>query len=188
MPTTVDFCFDPGCPFTWRTSSWLVDVARRRGIEVQWHLMSLASSTRTRRSHRSCRPGWTVPIARSGARSGSPRAWQRRLAAAYTAIGTRLHDSNQEADERTIAAALADEGLSHKLIERSPIGDIAAALAESHARAQAVAGQESGSPITAIDGRPGYFGPIVVPIPTGDEADKLFDALIRSPRFRRSAS
>ena len=100
------------------------------------------------------------------------------LAAAYTAIGTRLHDSNQEADEGTIAAALADEGLSHKLIERSRDGDIAAALAESHARAQAVAGQESGSPITAIDGRPGYFGPIVVPIPTGEEADKLFDALI----------
>jgi membrane-associated PAP2 superfamily phosphatase len=28
--TSVEFWFDPGCRFTWRTSRWLVDVAHRR--------------------------------------------------------------------------------------------------------------------------------------------------------------
>lgn len=31
----VEFWFDPGCPFTWRTSRWLLDVATRRGLDVR---------------------------------------------------------------------------------------------------------------------------------------------------------
>jgi hypothetical protein len=38
-------------------------------------------------------------------------------------------------------------------------------------------GAEAGSPITAFAGRPGFFGPIVVPAPTGADALRLFDAL-----------
>lgn len=39
---SVEFWFDPACPFTWRTSRWLAGVAARRGFDVQWRLMSLS--------------------------------------------------------------------------------------------------------------------------------------------------
>ncbi len=178
MPTTVDFYFDPECPFTWRTSRWLSDVADRRGIEIEWHLMSLYELDKDNEVGPEARSRMedfhTVGLVLEAVRREHGNA---SLAAAYTAIGTRLHDSAQQPDEGTIAAALADEGLPHKLIEQSTHDDVAAALAASHSKAQAAVGQESGSPIISIDGGPGYFGPVVVPIPTGDEADKLFDAV-----------
>ncbi|MDQ1650056.1 MAG: hypothetical protein QOG60_2113, partial [Frankiaceae bacterium] len=39
--TTVEFWFDPICPFTWLTSRWVVDIAARRGLTIDWKLMSL---------------------------------------------------------------------------------------------------------------------------------------------------
>ena len=179
MATTVDFYFDPGCPFTWRTSRWLSDVAGRRGIDIRWHLMSLYELNKDKEVP----PEWrsrmdairSVGLVLETVRQQHGNA---SLAAAYTAIGTRLHDSFQQADEGTIAAALADDGLPHKIIEQSKNDEIAAAVSKSHAQAQALVGQESGSPILSIDGGPGYFGPVVVPIPVGDEADKLFDAVV----------
>lgn len=179
MPTTINFWFDPGCPFTWRTSRWLSDVAKRRGIEIQWHLMSLAELNKDKELPPELQArmdgfkllGQTLEVVRREHGNAA-------LGAAYTALGTRLHDSNQEADEPTIRAALADEGLPGRLIDQARSAEIATAVAESHQAGQASAGQESGSPILAIGGRPGWFGPIVVPIPTGDEADRLFDAVV----------
>ena len=47
----------------------------------------------------------------------------------------------------------------------------------SHDEGQQRTGQESGSPVLAMDDGPGFFGPIVVEAPTGDEAMRLFDGL-----------
>lgn len=52
-----------------------------------------------------------------------------------------------------------------------------AAVRTSHDEAQQRVGTEAGSPIIALDGGRAYFGPVVVPPPTGDRADRLFDAL-----------
>jgi hypothetical protein len=179
VSTTVDFWFDPGCPFTWRTSRWLSDVARRRGVEISWHLMSryelnkekTLSPEQRARFEASHRVGLVLEAVRQ-------EYGNAMLAAAYTAIGTRLHDSFQQPDDGTIAAALADEGLPHRLIEHSRREPVAARMIESHQQGQEAVGQESGTPIISIDGRRGYFGPVVVPIPTGDEADHLFDAVV----------
>ena len=39
----VEFYLDPGCPWTWLTSRWLVDVAAQRGdLEIAWRPFSLA--------------------------------------------------------------------------------------------------------------------------------------------------
>jgi Mycothiol-dependent nitroreductase Rv2466c len=40
-PTPVEFFFDPGCPFTWRTSRWPTEVANAGTAVVTWRLMSL---------------------------------------------------------------------------------------------------------------------------------------------------
>ena len=38
----VTYYFDPACPFTWRTSRWLVAVAAERGLTVHWRAFSLS--------------------------------------------------------------------------------------------------------------------------------------------------
>src|SRR3712207_9286763 len=37
----VDFWFHPGCPWTWVTSRWLVEVAPHRDLDIHWRSFSL---------------------------------------------------------------------------------------------------------------------------------------------------
>ena len=42
VPTSIEFFFDPACPWTWMTSRWLVDAAEQTGTHIQWRNLSLA--------------------------------------------------------------------------------------------------------------------------------------------------
>jgi protein-disulfide isomerase-like protein with CxxC motif len=37
----VTFYFDPLCPWTWRASRWLTQVAEARGLDIEWGLTRL---------------------------------------------------------------------------------------------------------------------------------------------------
>jgi len=40
---TVDFWFDPSCPYTWLTSRWVVEAATVRPLDVRWVLLVAAT-------------------------------------------------------------------------------------------------------------------------------------------------
>jgi 2-hydroxychromene-2-carboxylate isomerase len=177
VPTPVEYFFDPGCPFTWVTSRWLTEVADAGAASVTWRLMSLAVLNE----------GGEVPEQfREGMRQGS-RAL-RALAAAqehggsdavarlYTALGTRRHEEDLEFDDATIAAAVAEAGLPEPVAAAVDDPGRDAAVRAEHEASQAAVGDTAGSPVTALLGR-GFFGPVVVPAPTGAEALTLFEAV-----------
>jgi 2-hydroxychromene-2-carboxylate isomerase len=176
---SVTFWFDPSCPFTWRTSRWIRDVASRRGEEVRWRFLSLAMLNegkddipeRYRKAHQKSLAALRV-LAATDQRHG-----QEAVDKLYTALGTRVHDNDDDLSVETVAAAVADAGLPADLIEAAHDEAFDKPVRESLDASQARVGTESGSPVTAIDDGPGFFGPVLVPIPRGDDADRLFEAV-----------
>jgi len=174
----ITFYFDPMCPFTWRTSRWVKDVAGRTGEAVAWKFLSLAVLNE----------GKDIPDQYRSAHAFGRKA-HRVLAAAdqkygqdavdrlYSALGRLLHYEDAGRDTYTLAAAIAEATLPVELIEAAEDKSLDAVVRASHDEAQARVGTETGSPVTAVDDGPGFFGPVVVPVPEGADADRLFEAL-----------
>jgi 2-hydroxychromene-2-carboxylate isomerase len=176
--TTVHFWFDPGCPFTWATSRWLVEVAGARNLDVRWHPMSLAILN----ADKDIPQRYREILAASGRRVRIVAAVQATAGNAavgdfYTAFGRLVHQAG-EAGDRAVSSALETAGLPPSLAAAMDDASYDAAIQTSHDEGQQRVGMDSGSPILAIDEGPGFFGPVVAPTPQGDDALRLYDALV----------
>ena len=91
MSTTVDFHFDPMCPFAYQTSLWIRDVREQLGITVNWRFFSLEEINRSEgKKHpweREWSYGWS--LMRIGALLR--RTDMSLLDRWYAAIGRELH-------------------------------------------------------------------------------------------------
>lgn len=190
MSSDVTFWFDPVCPFTWRTSRWIRSMAGKRGLTVDWRLLSLATLNEGKDIPEQYRDGmargWRASrlLAATDQRHG-----QEAMARLYTEIGTRIHGyvgpgpldghptERRTLDTEVLSESLAAAGLPADLIEAADDTTLDDAVRDSHTAGQARVGTESGSPILAFGDGPGFFGPVVVPVPDGESAEKLFDAV-----------
>jgi 2-hydroxychromene-2-carboxylate isomerase len=178
MADSVDFWFDPGCPFTWRTSRWLVDVASRRGLDVTWRIMSLAILNEGNEIPEQWRERMERgKVAVRFLEAVRAEHGNEALGVVYTELGTQVHGHGAMPDEDAFRKALGAAGLPAELASAGDDDTHQAAVAHSHADGQERVGQPSGSPILAIGDGPGYHGPVVVPIPEGEAALRLFDAV-----------
>ena len=175
--TPVSFFLDSGCPFTWRTSRWLTEVADTGAADVTWRLMSLAILNEGKEIPEQYRAamaqGQRVQRALAAATAHGGSAAMGRL---YTEIGTLVHEKGEQATDEVIAGAVAAAGLPSSVASAVDDEGLDAAIRTSHDEAQAAVGQESGSPVLQL-GDVAWFGPVVVPPPTGDAAARLFEAL-----------
>ncbi|MGK0720978.1 mycothiol-dependent nitroreductase Rv2466c family protein [Leucobacter sp. W1478] len=172
----VQFWFDPICPWTWITSRWVSEVANLRDFEVQWHPFSLAvlnegvdagdHAEGQRQGHRMGRVLTAVSEAHGG----------RAVAELYTALGNRLHPAGRDDVDVIIAESLDEVGLPAALAAAADSGEHEAELVASTQRGIDLVGPGVGIPIIAIDGV-AFFGPVVSPAPTGDDALKLWDGV-----------
>ncbi|SBT65597.1 hypothetical protein GA0070622_2595 [Micromonospora sediminicola] len=172
------FFFDPVCPWTWRTSRWLVAVAEARGLGVEWRAFSLAILN----------DGQTAPeYAEAMAASGrvlrlveALRAQGRHHDAGrlYTELGTRSHDAGDPLGDRVVAAAVDAAGLA----DAAPALDDESwdeAVHASHALAYGSAGPDIGSPVLMVpDARRGIHGPILTEVPGVEDAVTIWDSML----------
>jgi len=175
---TITFYFDPMCPFTWRTSRWVKDVAERNSTPVVWKFLSLAVLNEDKEIPEQYRPG--VEFGRKAHRvlvAADQRYGQDAVDRLYSALGRRVHYENAQPDTDTLVAALAEAQLPADLLDAADDTALDALVRKSHDEAQARVGAESGSPVTALDDGPAFFGPVVSPVPEGADADRLFEAL-----------
>ena len=177
-PVPVDFWFDPLCPWAWITSRWMLEVEKVRSVEPRWHVMSLAVLNEDKED---------LP---ESYREGLAKAWgpvrvcvaaeakygPEVLGPLYTAIGTRFHNEELPRDRATIEAALADAGLPADLADAMDSTQYDEAVRASHAEGIERVGYEVGTPIITVQGT-SVFGPVLSPIPRGEDAGKLWDGV-----------
>jgi 2-hydroxychromene-2-carboxylate isomerase len=181
----VQFYFDPICPWAWRTSLWIREVAKVRPIDVEWKFLSLDLANRAagnppKEGHlRSWKSLRAMALAR---RQGGDAAVDRL----YLAVGRARHERGQLLDdEEMLAAALAEAELDVDLL--------AAALGDStteHEVKEEYAGIAStggfGVPTLVVDGARPLFGPVIDAVPTGEAAGEMWDRvnwLMEHPNF-----
>jgi|SRR5215475_10698723 len=178
MADDVTFYFDPICPFTWRTSRWLREVTSRRGHTIGWQLMSLKMLNEGRELPEAFRDRIAFSIRPVRVLSATlDRHGADGLDRLYTEFGTRLHEGGADLNDDLLVTAIAAAELPADLIKAADDESLDESIRASHNAGQTRVGQESGSPITAIGDQPGFFGPVVVPVPTGEAAEKLYDAV-----------
>ena len=176
--TAVDFWFDPLCPWAWLTSRWILEVETVRPVKTTFHVMSLSVLNSGRDLgedyQRTMDQAWgPVRVALAvGEQYG-----QEQLSAFYTAIGTRIHEGKQGLGRDTILGALADVGLPPELVDRADTGDHDDALRASHHAGMAPVGDDVGTPVIHVNGA-AIFGPVVSPQPRGEDAGRVFDAVV----------
>jgi predicted DsbA family dithiol-disulfide isomerase len=175
MDTT--FHFDPGCPWTWRASRWLLLAAPQRGLALRWRAFSLAilneGNVPEEFRERSAASSRALRLVEALAAQGRHDETLRF----YSALGERVHDGGEELTDAVVDAAADAAGLGDaRAALDDPTWD--KAVREAHETAYASAGPDVGSPVLVIEGAPrGVHGPILGAVPGPAAAAELWDGL-----------
>lgn len=190
MTERIKLHFDPICPWCWQTSQWLKGLEETGHVELSYGLFSLEMQNRGDEPE---------AMAEAHARSEAPLRTavlvrkadgEAGVGAFYAAIGRRHHEEGQPLESPdTIEGALEDAGLDASMCEQA-LGDPSTldAVAQEH-RDLVETTRSFGVPTIVADGGdgPAIFGPVIVDVPTGDEAVELLEHTLWLARYENFA-
>ncbi|MDR3068912.1 MAG: DsbA family protein [Cellulomonas sp.] len=186
--TTVDFWFDPLCPWAWITSRWMLEVEKVREVTVVFHVMSRGVLNEGQDDLDADYRRLLDTEAWVGVRAAvavEQRYGQSSLRAFYTALGTAYHLDGEPRRPETVRRVLSELGLDESIADDSTTSRYDEALRASHHEGADPVGSKAGTPIIRIAGT-SVFGPVISPAPTGEAAGRLFDgveAVVAYPGF-----
>jgi len=185
VPESVDFHFDPMCPWAYQTSCWMRTVRDALGVEVTWRFFSLEEiNLEPGKRHPWERP-WShgfgqmrvgALVRRELGNDGLAR-WYETIGHAFFHDGRKTHVPEVHAE--IIAAAGFDPALVQRAVaDDTTLDDVRA----DHDHAVTRYGAH-GVPTIVFENDYAVFGPVIVPAPEGDDAIALWDLTKSMSRF-----
>lgn len=191
-PADVEFFWDPVCPWAWLTSRWVTEVARQRGLDVDWRFISLRllNLSHGKDYERDFPPGY-VGGHTTGQKllrvAASVRAAEGRgrMAGLYTQFGGDIHVRGRRPEmadhwEAGFPDYLRSVGLPEQHVAAANDEHWDAVLQAETDEALARTGKDVGTPIISFrrDGElASFFGPVISRVPRGEAALRLWDAV-----------
>ncbi|WAL40578.1 DsbA family protein [Brevibacterium sp. BRM-1] len=176
--STMDFWFDPICPWAWMTSRWAVEVEKVRDVTVRFHVMSLSVLNEGRElpaEYRAKMDAVWGPV--RVVIAAADQHGEEVIEPLYTAMGTLIHPGGRDDWDGVIADALAQVGLPAELAQYAHSEEYDEKLRASHREGIEKVGEDVGTPVIAV-GDVAFFGPVVSPAPKGEEAGRLYDGVL----------
>ena len=187
---TVDFYWDPVCPWCWITSRWMMDVGHQKQIRVNWKLFSLKIINADRDIPEPYKTMHAVGLKALRVAAAVRKAYGNDgLEKIYTLMGTRYHHDEEDIDTpEDLESILQTGGYPTRLAAAATDSAWDSMIRADMNLALAKVGKDVGVPLIVLDGGagPGFFGPVCSPAPTGQAAAAFWDAIItagRTPGF-----
>jgi 2-hydroxychromene-2-carboxylate isomerase len=180
---TVDFWFDPACPWAWLTSRWMLEVEKVRPVTTVFHVMSLSLLNEDKNLTEERRAALQANFAPVRVALAVEEDYgSDKLREFYTAIGLRFHNGKQDRNRATLEAALSDVGVPVAFADKGDTDANDDALRKSHHAGMDPVGMDVGTPVIHVGGV-AFFGPVITPRPTGEAAGRLFDSVVTLAGF-----
>ncbi|MFM7068297.1 MAG: disulfide bond formation protein DsbA [Actinomycetes bacterium] len=177
--TSLAFHFDPGCPYTWLVSRWLVDAAPRAGIDVTLRPYPLTLINGDNEVPAEFQP--IIEVSYRASRVVQSLNDEGRGDAAhrlYTELGTRRWVGGADHTDALVVEAGHAAGVDD-VADRMHDASVDASIRSGFDEVRAIVGPDVGSPVIRLNGTDqAFFGPIVNPAPRGDDADRLLTAML----------
>jgi hypothetical protein len=185
--TNVEVFVDPGCPWAWVASRWLLEVAPHRDLDLCWRSYCLeirddygVASTVPDEYRQAALEGHAVAHRMlrifEAVRAADGEDAVDRL---YAAWGRLRFSPQCPPLDRLPADCLAAGGFEPALIDAAEDEKWDIPIRESMEVAYAFGGPKTQTPTIVVRTSPphGFKGPVMAPAPTGDDALRLWDAI-----------
>ena len=177
--TSVDFFYDPLCPFAFAASLWIREVARSSSFQLDFRFFSLEEVNLEAGKRHPWERDWSYGF------SLMKLAWlikQQDPSLAdrfYLEVGSAIHLHGEQIHTPEHAAHFVEAvGLDRSLVQKS----MRSKKAEEAVRADHVFLVERfggfGVPTLVLNDSIPVFGPVVMPAPTKNQAVELFDTVL----------
>lgn len=174
--TSLRFFFDPTCPWAYRASLWLREVAELLPLEVNWQVFSLEYINRAKKDDAYLAPlRLNQPALRLLALAVELEG-QAGIDALFLELGRARHTRGEKlSDEGVLARALANAGLPVTLLSAARENPALDARLETGYAEAAAAGVFGVPSLWFADAAHPFYGPLIERVPEGMEAVRLFE-------------
>ncbi len=160
----------------------MVDVGRQKQIQVNWKFFSLKLINKDREVPEDYKLLHEIGLkALRVAAAVRAEFDNESVGQLYSAMGARYHHDEEDIDEfSALEKILQTCDLPTRLATAAENESLDKDIQADMDQAIAKAGTDVGVPQIVLDGGrgPGFFGPVISPAPTGEDAVKFWDAII----------